>query len=65
MIGGPKVTPAAVERVLEDPPPFVERCYLAGYRRGKFPLEVLAGGVAADSPSVCRLTVRHVAGVAN
>ncbi|MEJ7815965.1 MAG: hypothetical protein WKF53_12400 [Rubrobacter sp.] len=43
----PKVTPAMVQRVLEDPPYWLSSCYLPAYQRGRYTLEVLAYAVTA------------------
>ena len=41
------MTPEAVERILADPPRWLEGSYLAAYRRGRYSLEVLAYAVTA------------------
>jgi hypothetical protein len=43
----PKVTPEAVERLLENPPAWLAGSYLPAYRRGRYTLEVLAYAVTA------------------
>ena len=47
MIGAPKVTPAAVRRILEAPPDFIEMSYLPAWRAGRVSTEALAGAVVA------------------
>ena len=48
LVKPPKVTPAALERVLADPPRWLEGSYLWAYRSGRFSVEQLALGVGAE-----------------
>ena len=46
-VSPPKATPARVERLLADPPPWLAGSYLPAYRSGRHTLEVLAYAVTA------------------
>ncbi len=43
----PRVTPEAVERVMHDPPDFIQMSYLPAWRSGRFSTRALAYGVVA------------------
>ena len=46
-VSPPKATPARVERLLADPPPWLAGSYLPAYRAGRHTLGVLAYAVTA------------------